>query len=190
MGYETYHKILDEAVQELKETEFKDLFMKEMTASTTDLRLPDCQIETDLQIIIPENYVSNISERLSLYNQLDNIDKEEELSAFQTSLIDRFGPMPPEVQNLVKMARIRWKAEQLGFEKLTLKSNILKCYFVSSEKTEFFQADKFGRILDYIKNNPKKCSLKELKSKLLLTVENLQSIDDLDKLLSKFVGKD
>ncbi|WP_259014949.1 transcription-repair coupling factor [Emticicia fluvialis] len=190
LGYETYHKILDEAVQELKETEFKDLFMKELTAATADLRLPDCQIETDLQIIIPENYVSNISERLSLYNQLDNIEKEEELSAFQTSLIDRFGPMPQEVQNLVKMVRIRWKAEQLGFEKLTLKNNILKCYFVSSEKTEYFQADKFGRILDYIKNNPKKCSLKELKSKLLFTVENLHTIDDLDILLSKFVGKD
>lgn len=189
LGYETYHKILDEAVQELKENEFKDLFMKDLSESLTDLRLPDCQIETDLQIIIPENYVSNISERLSLYNQLDNIDKEQELQEFQKSVIDRFGPMPQEVQNLVKMVRIRWKAEQLGFEKLTLKNNILKCYFVSSEKTEYFQADKFGRILDYIKHNPKRCSLKEIKSKLLLTVENLQSIDDLDKLLSGFVGK-
>ncbi|RYU95589.1 transcription-repair coupling factor [Emticicia agri] len=190
LGYETYHKILDEAVQELKENEFKDLFMKEMTAAAIDLHLPDCQIETDLQIIIPENYVSNISERLSLYNQLDNIEKEAELQEFQKSIIDRFGPMPQEVENLVKMVRIRWKAEQLGFEKLTLKNNILKCFFVSSEKTEYFQADKFGRILDYIKNNPKRCSLKEIKSKLLLTVENLQSIDDLDKLLSGFVGKD
>ncbi|RFS15879.1 transcription-repair coupling factor [Emticicia sp. C21] len=190
LGYETYHKILDEAVQELKENEFKDLFMKEMNGSSAGLHLPDCQIETDLQIIIPENYVSNISERLSLYNQLDNIDKEGELREFQKSIIDRFGPMPQEVENLVKMVRIRWKAEQLGFEKLTLKNNILKCFFVSSEKTEYFQADKFGRILDYIKNNPKRCSLKEIKSKLLLTVENTQSIDDLDKLLSGFVGKD
>jgi transcription-repair coupling factor (superfamily II helicase) len=190
LGYETYHKILDEAVQELKENEFKDLFMKEMTGSLATLHLPDCQIETDLQIIIPENYVSNISERLSLYNQLDNIEKEGELQEFQKSIIDRFGPMPQEVENLVKMVRIRWKAEQLGFEKLTLKNNILKCFFVSSEKTEYFQADKFGRILDYIKNNPKRCSLKEIKSKLLLTVENTQSIDDLDKLLSGFVGKD
>lgn len=190
LGYETYHKILDEAVQELKENEFKDLFMKDLSASPVDLRLPDCQIETDLQIIIPENYVSNISERLSLYNQLDNIEKEEELQEFQKSIIDRFGSMPQEVQNLVKMVRIRWKAEQLGFEKLTLKSNILKGYFVSSEKTEYFHADKFGRILDYIKNNPKRCSLKEIKSKLLLTVENLPGIDDLDKLLSGFVGKE
>ena len=186
LGYETYHKILDEAVQELKENEFKDLFTKDLSSSM-DLSLPDCQIETDLQIIIPETYVSNISERLSLYNQLDNIEKEEELQEFQKSMIDRFGPAPVEVKNLFKIARIRWKAEQIGFEKLTLKNNILKGYFVSQEKTEYFQTEKFGKILDYIKNNPKHCSLKEIKSKLLLTVEKVQSIDELDKLLSGII---
>jgi transcription-repair coupling factor (superfamily II helicase) len=186
LGYETYHKILDEAVQELKENEFRELFTKDLS-SVVDLRLPDCQIETDLQIIIPETYVSNISERLSLYNQLDNIEKEEELQEFQKSMLDRFGPMPEEVENLFKIARIRWKAEQIGFEKLTLKNNILKGYFVSQERTEYFQTDKFGKILDYIKNNPKRCLLKEIKSKLLLTVEKVQSIDVLDKLLSGLI---
>lgn len=186
LGYETYHKILDEAVQELKESEFRDLFTKDLTASV-DLRLPDCQIETDLQIIIPEKYVTNISERLSLYNQLDNIEKEDELNDFQKSIIDRFGPLPIEVKNLFKIVRIRWKAEQIGFEKLTLKNNILKGYFVSQERTEYFQTDKFGKILDYIKKNPKRCSLKEIKTKLLLTVENVLSIDDLDLLLSGIV---
>ncbi len=186
LGYETYHKILDEAVQELKESEFRDLFTKDLTASV-DLRLPDCQIETDLQIIIPEKYVTNISERLSLYNQLDNIEHEEELQDFQKSIIDRFGPLPLEVRNLLKIVRIRWKAEQIGFEKLTLKNNIVKGYFVSQERTEYFQTDKFGKILDYIKKNPKRCSLKEIKTKLLLTVENVLSIDDLDLLLSGIV---
>lgn len=186
LGYETYHKILDEAVQELKENEFRDLFTKDLS-SVVDLRLPDCQIETDLQIIIPETYVSNISERLSLYNQLDNIEKEEELQEFQKSMLDRFGPMPEEVENLFKIARIRWKAEQIGFEKLTLKNNILKGYFVSQERTEYFQTDKFGKILDYIKNNPKQCFLKEIKSKLLLTVEKVPSLDVLDKLLSGII---
>jgi transcription-repair coupling factor (superfamily II helicase) len=186
LGYETYHKILDEAVQELKESEFRDLFTKDLTASV-DLRLPDCQIETDLQIIIPEKYVTNISERLSLYNQLDNIEKEEELQEFQKSITDRFGPLPQEVHNLLKIVRIRWKAEQIGFEKLTLKNNILKGYFVSQERTEYFQTDKFGKILDYIKKHPKRCSLKEIKTKLLLTVENVLSIDALDLLLSGIV---
>ena len=186
LGYETYHKILDEAVQELKENEFRELFTKDLS-SVVDLRLPDCQIETDLQIIIPETYVSNISERLSLYNQLDNIEKEEELQEFQKSMLDRFGPMPEEVENLFKIARIRWKAEQIGFEKLTLKNNILKGYFVSQERTEYFQTDKFGKILDYIKNNPKQCFLKEIKSKLILTVEKVPSLDVLDKLLSGII---
>ncbi len=186
LGYETYHKILDEAVQELKENEFKDLFTKDLS-SVMDLRLPDCQIETDLQIIIPETFVSNISERLSLYNQLDNIEKEEELQEFQKSIVDRFGSMPDEVKNLFKITRIRWKAEQIGFEKLTLKNNIMKGYFVSQERTEYFQTEKFGKILDYIKSNPKYCSLKEIKSKLLLTVEKVYSIDSLDKLLSGIV---
>jgi len=95
--------------------------------------------------------------------------------------------MPQEVKNLFKIVRIRWKAEQIGFEKLTLKNNILKGFFVSQERTEYFQSDKFGRILDYIKNNPKKCSLNEIKTKLILTVENIHSIDALDTLLSGIV---
>ena len=186
LGYETYNKILDEAVRELKESEFKELFTKDLTASM-EVKLQDCQIETDLQIIIPETYVGNISERLSLYNQLDNIEKENELLEFQKSIVDIFGPMPLEVKNLLKIVRIRWKAEIIGFEKLTLKNNILKGYFVSQERTEYFQTEKFGKILDYIKRNPKQCSLKEIKSKLLLTVEKVNSIDELDILLSGIV---
>ena len=118
---------------------------------------------------------------------MKKIKKEEELQEFQKSMVDRFGPMPEEVENLFKIARIRWKAEQIGFEKLTLKNNILKGYFVSQERIEYFQTDKFGKILDYIKNNPKQCSLKEIKSKLLLTVAKVQSIDVLDKLLSGII---
>ncbi len=188
LGYETYHKILDEAVQELKENEFKDLFSSDIT-QTLDIKLPDCQIETDLQLIIPDYYVANISERLSLYNQLDNIEKEDELNQFKSGMIDRFGPLPNEVENLFKIVKVRWKAEHIGFEKLSLKNNILKGYFVSQERTEYFQTDKFGKILDYIKNNPKTCSIKEIKSKLVLTVEKVNSIDSLDNLLNKIISK-
>ncbi len=140
-------------------------------------------------MIIPDYYVANISERLSLYNQLDNIEKEDELNQFKSGMIDRFGPLPNEVENLFKIVKVRWKAEHIGFEKLSLKNNILKGYFVSQERTEYFQTDKFGKILDYIKNNPKTCSIKEIKSKLVLTVEKVNSIDSLDNLLNKIISK-
>jgi transcription-repair coupling factor (superfamily II helicase) len=186
LGYEMYHKILDEAVQELKENEFKDLFKADI--KDVDLRLSDCQIETDLQILIPENYITNISERLALYNQLDNIANEKELEEFQKSLIDRFGNLPNEVKNLIKIVRIRWKGEQIGFEKLALKNNILKAYFVSSERSEYFESGKFGKILDYVKSNPRRCSLKEFKGKPLLTIENIATINDFDATLSEILA--
>ncbi len=186
LGYEMYHKILDEAVQELKENEFKGLFKSDI--KDVELRLSDCQIETDLQILIPENYIANISERLALYNQLDSIAKEDELEEFQKSLIDRFGNLPNEVKNLIKIVRIRWKGEEIGFEKLSLKNNILKAYYVSSERSEYFESGKFGKILDYVKSNPKRCSLKEFKGKPLLTIENITAIDDFDNVLSEILA--
>jgi transcription-repair coupling factor (superfamily II helicase) len=186
LGYEMYHKILDEAVQELKENEFKDLFKADI--KDVDLRLSDCQIETDLQILIPENYITNISERLALYNQLDNIANEKELEDYQKSLIDRFGNLPDEVKNLIKIVRIRWKGEEIGFEKLSLKNNILKAYFVSSERSEYFESGKFGKILDYVKSNPRRCSLKEFKGKPLLTIENIATINDFDATLSEILA--
>jgi transcription-repair coupling factor (superfamily II helicase) len=187
LGYEMYHKILDEAVQELKETEFKDLFKTDF--SDHDLRLPDCQIETDLEILIPEIYISSISERLSLYNQIDNVKREDELEILKDSLIDRFGLLPKEVQNLFKIVKVRWKAEAIGFEKLTLKNNILKGYFVSSESEKYFQSEKFGKVLDYVKMHARKCSLREMKGKPILNVEPIRSIDELDQILSEILGK-
>ncbi|SOE21588.1 transcription-repair coupling factor (superfamily II helicase) [Spirosomataceae bacterium TFI 002] len=183
LGYELYHKILDEAVSELKENEFKSLFEKELKAK--DFKVEDCQIETDQQILIPETYIGGISERLSVYNTIDNIKEEEELESFRESLIDRFGKLPEEVVQLFEVVKIRWKAEKLGFEKVTLKSNILKCYFVSSKHEEYYQTDKFGRILDYVKKNPRLCSLKQVKDKLILKVENVSSIDTVEQFFDK-----
>jgi transcription-repair coupling factor (superfamily II helicase) len=183
LGYELYHKILDEAVSELKENEFKSLFEKELKAK--DFKLEDCQIETDQQILIPESYIGSISERLSVYNTIDNIKEENELELFRSSLIDRFGKLPEEVVQLFEVVKIRWKAETLGFEKVTLKSNILKCYFVSSKHEQYYQTDKFGRILDYVKQNPRLCSLKQVKDKLILKVENVTSIDTVELFFDK-----
>lgn len=181
LGYELYHKMLDEAVQELKSNEFKDLF--EGAFSLPKNLVPDTQIETDFATLIPDDYVKNISERLSLYTRLDNIATEEELSKFEKEILDRFGPVPHEVQDLLKTVRLRWEAEALQFEKLTLKSNTMKGYFVTSQNDEFFQSAKFGQVIDYIKRHPKQISLKDQKGKLILICEDIKSIDQARQVL-------
>lgn len=175
LGYEMYHKILDETVKELKENEFKDLFASSLTLPQHFI--PDCQIETDFSALIPDSYVKNISERLSLYTRLDNVKNEEELNAFETELNDRFGPVPSEVSDLLKTVRIRWEAETLHFEKLTLKNNTMKGYFVSSPNDNFYQSEKFGKVIDYIQRNAKNCSLKDIKGKLILTCNEVKTLD-------------
>lgn len=181
LGYELYHKMLDEAVAELKNNEFKDLFSTAL--GLPKKLLPDCQIETDFATLIPETYVKNISERLSLYTRLDDMKTNEELIGFEKEILDRFGPLPKEVEDLLKTVRLRWEAEGLYFEKLTLKSNTLKGYFVTSQNDEFFQSPRFGKIIDYIKMHPRQSSLKDQKGKLMLIYENVQSIDQAHKIL-------
>jgi transcription-repair coupling factor (superfamily II helicase) len=181
LGYELYHKMLDEAVKELKNNEFKDLFASAL--GLPEKLVADCQIETDFATLIPDDYVKNISERLSLYTRLDNIETEEELAKFEKEILDRFGPVPSEVQDLLKTVRLRWEAESLYFEKLTLKSNTMKGYFVTSQNDEFFQSAKFGRVIDYIKMHPKKMSLKDQKGKLILICEEVKNIDQARKIL-------
>lgn len=183
LGYDMYHKILDEAVSELKETEFRSLFEEELNQK--DFQPKDVQIETDLQILIPETYITSISERLSVYNSADSLKTEEELQSFRDSIIDRFGPLPVEVEELFKIVRIRWKAGFIGFEKLTLKNNKLRGYFVSEKHQEYFQNEKFGKILDFIKQNPKQCLLKQIKEKLVFEVEQVSSLNQIEGLFSK-----
>ena len=182
LGYEMYHKILDEAVQELKQTTFKDLFD---LGEIAELVRTDCQIETDLAILIPDYYVKNISERLSLYTRLDNISSEDELSAFGDEVTDRFGPLPEEVKGLIEMVRIRWMAEALFMEKLTLKNNTLKGYFLTTGNDAFFQSDKFGHIISHIQRNPKRFSLKDLKNRLLVTCSEVKSISEMRKIMEE-----
>jgi transcription-repair coupling factor (superfamily II helicase) len=186
LGFEMYHKVLDEAVQELRESEFKDLF--ETKPGDLKLSLPDTVIETDLQVVIPERYVSNISERLALYTRLDSLQNIDELSAFQQEMTDRFGPMPTEVKNLIKMVGVRWKAEQLYLEKLTLKNNILKGYFVSNGNDDFFKSDLFGKVIEYVQRNPTRCSLKESKGRPIFTHSDVLSVDELDEYLGKMIN--
>jgi len=173
LGFEAYHKILDEAIQELKETEFKSLFQQELALKPI---LEDCTIETDLELLIPEKYVSNISERLGLYTQLDDIKSPADLEKFEKDITDRFGPVPKSVKHLIQSVELRWLAVSLGFEKLILKDGTLRGYFISRPQSDFFQSDVFGSIIEFVKSNPGFCILKEVGQKLMLKFEDVKSV--------------
>lgn len=176
LGFETYHKILDEAVQELKEEEFKELF-KSKTGFKPEMLVPDCTIETDFEVLIPDDYVSNISERLQLYNELDNIENEEELKKYLETVRDRFGSLPDAVLDLVKLVRLRWMAEKLGFENITIKKEVLKGQFVGPGNNKFYNSDVFGDILSYVQAHQRTCRLKEHREKLLLIIDNIEHVE-------------
>jgi len=175
LGFEMYHKILDEAVQELKENEFAALFEMEL-AEQVKVLVQDCTIETDLELLIPEEYVGNISERLGLYSKLDAIKNEEELTKFSTMLLDRFGPFPPSVSDLMETVRLRWKAEKLGVEKLVLKGGVMKCHLLPSTRNDYYSSDIFQKIMRFAQMNNKLCKIKEHKNRLILTLSNVSTI--------------
>lgn len=175
IGFETYHKLLDETIQELKETQFKDLFSRELEIKGFNT---DCNLETDLEILIPEEYVQNISERLRLYNDLDNLKDEKGLEELSHQIIDRFGPIPDEVKDLFQSVRLRWKAEKLGFQKLRLKGRLMKGYVAIEGNDRYFQSELFGKILKYVQTNHRKCSIKEHKNQMIISVKEVSQIDE------------
>lgn len=175
LGFDTYHKILDDAIQELKETDFKDLFASEL-AEKAKLIVQDCVIETDLEILIPETYVNSTTERLQLYSRLDNIKDENQLEKFSNEVRDRFGPVPDSVNELINSVRLRWLGERLGFEKLSLKSEKMRAYFIST-KDSYFSSEIFGKVLNFVKANPKRCKMKDSAGKAMLVIENIKTVD-------------
>ena len=182
IGFEMYHKILDEAVQELKDTEFAGIFEE----TTTERKfVSDCQIDTDMEILLPANYVNSVSERLILYKELDNISTEEKLNEFADKLKDRFGPLPKQAEELLSTIRLRWLAEKLGFEKMLLKNMRFIGYFVSNQQSPFYQSEMFSKILKYVQKNSHKVRLKEEKSKLSLTVKNIATVDEAIEFLKE-----
>ena len=174
IGFEMYQRILAEAVKELKESEFKDIYVK----NTSDSFLVDeCQIDTDMEILIPDHYVNSISERLQLYKDLNTIENEDKLNIFVEQITDRFGKIPPEVEKLLHTIRLRWIAKDLGFEKIILKANKMIAYFVANPNSSFFQSEQFGLILKFIQLNPKACQMKEKNNKLSLIFEKINTIE-------------
>jgi transcription-repair coupling factor (superfamily II helicase) len=186
IGFEMYHKILDEAIQELKESDFKDLFPHE--ENQTFVR--DCQIDSDMEMRIPEEYIQNIAERLHLYKELDEIETEEKLIQFAEQLKDRFGPVPQQVFVLMDTIRLRWQAKKLGFEKILLKNRTLKAYFISNQKSAYFQSPLFSSILKFVQLHPRACKMKEDKGKLSLTLINIGSVKEAIRLLDRMMEKE
>lgn len=176
LGFDVYHKILDDAVQELKETQFAELFKTDLVKEAARAVAQDTSIETDLEILIPDDYVSNISERLNLYSKLDNIKNEEKLEQFTNDLVDRFGPKPESVDQLIETVRLRWLGERLGFEKIALKNGHMKCYFLPSDNERYFQSPVFGQVLAFVQGNSQRCKMKEYKTRLILTIQNVASV--------------
>lgn len=181
IGFEMYQKILDEAIRELKRTSFKDLFKEEI--SKQDDYVSDCTIDTDLEILIPDDYVESITERLSLYTRLDNCEKEEELVAFHAEMIDRFGPMPHQVEDLFTTVRCRWLAVGLGFEKMSLKDDTLRCYFINKNDSPYFESNIFHGIIKYLQTGVKNARLKQVAKNFLLVVDDIKTMKGMQRFL-------
>ena len=181
IGYETYQKILDEALHELKETEFRDLY--KVDEDSTYNYVNDCVIETDLELLIPDSYVNNVTERLILYRELDDIKEEEALQKFRLSLVDRFGPLHKSTEELIDTVRLRWLAKDIGFEKLILKQKKLIGHFITNPKSPFYESSKFTRVLKYIEKHHRTAKMEEKNGRLQLSYENISGIHNaLEKL--------
>jgi transcription-repair coupling factor (superfamily II helicase) len=179
IGFETYHKILDEAIIELKETEFQDIFDKEEEKSY----VADCAIETDMEVRFPADYINSTQERVSLYSELDRTKTEESLMKFTDHLIDRFGPIPKQVNDLLNTVRLRWIAKDLGFEKIVLRHHNMTAYFVSNPESKYFESATFQQIMQYIMSHPKRTAVKEVNNKLQLTVKEVETVTQALELL-------
>jgi transcription-repair coupling factor (superfamily II helicase) len=174
VGFDTYCKILDDAVQELKEGEFKELFAEELQEKANTPTVLDCTLETDLEVLIPETYVSNVAERINLYARLDRLQDETALQAFQKELQDRFGPLPLPVQVLTQLVKLRWLAQRLGLTKLKLKNESMRCYFTPTAHPN--QDSALERIFIYVQQHPQRCRVQEVKAQLLLIIDHVADV--------------
>ncbi len=179
VGYETYQKILEEAVLELQNEEFSDL-----KQNTPKEFVSDCFVESDLELLLPESYIENVAERISLYRELDNITTDSELNTFVKRLEDRFGILPKQVGDLILMLRLRWLAKSLGFERFILKNEQMVLYFVGNKDSAYYQSEIFGNILRFIANNPNCCKLREQNNKRSMLIQNIKTVSMAYQLLS------
>ncbi len=191
IGFDAYQKILAEAISELKENEFKELY--EEVEGTPKSFVAETQIDTDFELLFPDDYVNNITERLNLYTQLNTIKEQIELEQFETELTDRFGPLPAEVSDLLDSVRVKWIANSIGLEKIVMKKGKLIGYFIADQESGFYQSPSFTEVLSYVQNHASMCKMKEKQTRnglrLLLVFEQINSVDAALKALQPFEKK-
>jgi len=180
IGFETYQKILTEAIEELKENEFKELY-EEVEGHKEKVYVKELQLDTDFELLFPDGYINNITERLNLYTQLNEIQDEEGLQKFEAELIDRFGELPEQAQDLLNSVRIKWIATHIGLEKVILKNGKFVGYFIADQQSDFYQSPVFSKVLQYVQSHPQQAKLKEKQTRnglrLLLTFERITSVE-------------
>jgi len=186
IGYEMYHKILDEAVQELKNDEFKDLFEDVEPRPFISFT----QIDTDQELLIPDEYVTSHTERYNLYTAMSKLENEDELNAFRKSLHDRFGPIPRQVKELLQTIRLQWLSKDLGFERVVLKGGLLKAYFISEKNSLYFDSPVFQRILHFVSANGTRYKLREQVNSLTLVVSGVGSIHEAHEIFKAMIPKE
>ncbi len=186
IGFDTYQKIMNEAIDELKENEFKDLNQEENDIETKEF-VKDIQIDTDFELLFPDEYINNITERLNLYNELSQIKDEATLQQFEQKLIDRFGALPKPAIALLNSVRIKWKATAMGIERLMMKQGKMVGYFIGDQQSDFYQSNRFMKVLQFAQRNGNVCKIKEKETKnglrLLLTFDNVKSVNKALELL-------
>ncbi|MEP5338998.1 MAG: transcription-repair coupling factor [Algibacter sp.] len=189
IGFDTYQKILNEAIEELKENEFKDLYDE---SEADKIYVKDVTIDTDFELLFPDDYVNNIAERLNLYTQLNNLKTEAELLTFEKELVDRFGELPKQVTDLLNSVQIKWLASKIGFEKIIMKQGKFVGYFINDQQSNFYQSGGFTKVLKFVQTNSNICKMKEKQTRaglrLLLTFENIKSVNQALKAIQPIVA--
>jgi len=185
IGYQTYQRILEDAVRELQETEFKELFKEDLDKRVDYVR--DVTIDTDVEMLIPDEYISNIQERLSLYTELDSLETEEALEQFSKAMRDRFGPLPTAVNELFDGLRLRWECRKLGFERILLKGDTLRCYFVENPQSPYYETKRFNTIFQLINLEGKirDLYLKQKYNYMIMVKEDVGSLSSAKEILEE-----
>lgn len=189
MGFDTYQKILDEAINELKETEFKELYDSLPDAKTQKKDfVDDCQLDTDFEILIPDDYVNKVDERFRLYKELNEVENEDQLYTFETNLVDRFGSFPKPVYDLLNSMRLRWLGKEIGFEKIILKKGKMIGQFATNQESPYYQSEAFTNVLQFVQQNPRLARMREKNNRLSLAFDNITKVDHAIKAIKPIVA--